>query len=38
MRAVHLAVPGEGGHVVYGRHESWDGETITSLPEVLALL
>jgi putative hydrolase of the HAD superfamily len=38
MRAVHLAVPGEAGGVVYGRHASWDGEVVTSLTEVPGLL
>src|SRR5206468_3622684 len=38
MRAVHLAVPGEGGAVVYGRHRAWDGETVTSLDDVPALV
>ncbi|HET6876498.1 MAG TPA: HAD family hydrolase [Jatrophihabitans sp.] len=38
MRAVHLAVPEELGGLVYGKHESWDGETIPSLREVLALV
>ncbi len=38
MRAVHLDVPDEAGGVVYGRHQSWDGETIAALDEVLTLL
>lgn len=38
MRAVHLAVPGEGGGVVYGRHASWNGEVVTSLTDVPGLL
>ena len=38
MRAVHLAVPDEQGGVVYGRHASWDGEVVTSLANVPALL
>ena len=38
MRAVHLAVPGEAGSVVYGRHASWDGETVTSLAQVTDLV
>lgn len=37
MRAVHLAVPEESGGLVYGKHDSWDGETVASLREVLAL-
>jgi putative hydrolase of the HAD superfamily len=38
MRAVHLAVEAESGGVVYGRHDAWDGETITALEQVLDLL
>lgn len=38
MRAVHLAIESESGGVVYGKHASWDGETITALDQVLALL
>ncbi|WP_375490525.1 HAD family hydrolase [uncultured Jatrophihabitans sp.] len=38
MRPVHLAVTAEAGGVVYGRHLDWDGETITSLEQVLDLL
>lgn len=38
MRAVHLAVPTEAGGIVYGRHTSWDGETISSLSAVPALV
>lgn len=38
MRAVHLDVPGEDQGVVYGRHTAWDGERITALPQLLALL
>jgi putative hydrolase of the HAD superfamily len=37
MRPVHLAVADEAQNVVYGRHEAWDGETITSLTEVPTL-
>jgi putative hydrolase of the HAD superfamily len=38
MRAVHLAIADEAGGVVYGRHDVWDGETVSSLTEVLDLL
>jgi putative hydrolase of the HAD superfamily len=38
MRAVHLAVPDEVEAVVYERHAEWDGEVITSLADVLALV
>lgn len=38
MRAVHLDVEAERGGPVYGRHASWDGEVITSLTDVLALV
>ena len=38
MRPVHLDDPLGGGSVVYGRHETWDGDRITALPEVLDLL
>ncbi len=38
MRPVHLAVAAEAGGVVYGRHAAWDGETITSLTQLLDLL
>jgi putative hydrolase of the HAD superfamily len=38
MRAVHLSVTGETDSLVYGRHLHWDGEVITSLPDVLALV
>jgi len=38
MRAVHLAVPAEQGSVVYERHVAWDGETISTLTELLTLL
>jgi putative hydrolase of the HAD superfamily len=38
MRAVHLAIPAETAALVYDRHLSWDGETITALPEVLDLV
>jgi putative hydrolase of the HAD superfamily len=37
MRAVHLAVADEAGSLAYGRPESWDGESITSLTEALTL-
>lgn len=38
MRPVHLAVPDEADAVAYGRHESWDGETIAGLKDVLDLV
>ena len=38
MRAVHLAVPAETAAIVYERHLSWDGETITALTELLDLV
>lgn len=38
MRPVHLAIAAESGGVVYGRHDAWDGETITSLADVLTLI
>ncbi len=38
MRAVHLAAPADSGAVVYGRHLTWDGETITALPQLLELV
>lgn len=38
MRAVHLAVEAEAGGVVYGRHDAWDGEVVTSLSAVLDLV
>jgi putative hydrolase of the HAD superfamily len=38
MRAVHLAVPDEVDGLVYGKHDSWDGDTVTSLTAVLDLL
>jgi putative hydrolase of the HAD superfamily len=38
MRAVHLNVAAESGGVVYGRHDAWDGETISSLQQVVGLL
>jgi putative hydrolase of the HAD superfamily len=38
MRPVHLDVAAEQGGPVYGRHATWDGERVTSLTEVLALL
>lgn len=38
MRAIHLAVPAEASGVVYDRHDSWDGESVASLGEVLDLV
>lgn len=38
MRAVHLAVPAETDGLVYGKHDSWDGDTVTSLTAVPDLL
>lgn len=38
MRAVHLAVAAEVGSSVYEKHASWDGEMITSLGAVPALV
>jgi putative hydrolase of the HAD superfamily len=38
LRAVHLAVADERDGVVYGRHDDWDGEVVTSLAGVLDLL
>lgn len=38
MRAVHLAVPDEVDGLVYGKHETWDGETVTSLTGVLDVI
>jgi putative hydrolase of the HAD superfamily len=38
MRPVHLAVEGEAGSVVYGRHDTWDGETINALAQVVELV
>ena len=34
MHAVHLAVPGERGGLVYGRHAAWDGDVVTALSQV----
>lgn len=38
MRPVHLDVAAEQGALVYGRHATWDGESIGSLAEVAALV
>lgn len=38
MRAVHLAVPEERGGLVYGKHQSWDGEAVASLRDILTLV
>jgi putative hydrolase of the HAD superfamily len=38
MRPVHLNVPAEHNTVIYGRHATWDGESINQLGEVLDLL
>lgn len=38
MRPVHLDVHAERDGVVYGRHLSWDGDSIATLPEVLDLV
>lgn len=38
MRPVHLAVEGEAGSVVYGRHDTWGGETINALAQVVELV
>jgi putative hydrolase of the HAD superfamily len=38
MHPVHLDVAIERGDVVYGRHAHWDGDTITSLSELVPLI
>ena len=38
MRAVHLSIEAEAGGPVYEKHTRWDGEVVSSLSAVLALV